>query len=147
MSLFYNGKLWSMKAHYKNEDGDLRIIRPFVYVREKDLRAFAEGNKLPIIPENCPGCFEAPKERQRMKQLLAQQEVQFPNLFSSLMSAIKPIISIDKTKISIKTLSEYGLKLVREDEKLYEELFSKNKADIIEASSNVVDLGGDLYKD
>lgn len=42
-------------------DGDLRIIRPFVYVREKDLRAFAEQNHLPIIAENCPACFEAPK--------------------------------------------------------------------------------------
>ncbi|CAF0979761.1 unnamed protein product, partial [Brachionus calyciflorus] len=65
MSIFFNGKLWSMKARYKNEDGDLRIIRPFVYVREKELRSFAEGNKLPVITENCPACFEAPKERQR----------------------------------------------------------------------------------
>jgi tRNA(Ile)-lysidine synthase TilS/MesJ len=42
---------------------DLRIIRPFVYVREKDLRAFAEFQGLPVIPENCPGCFDAPKVR------------------------------------------------------------------------------------
>ena len=46
---------------YLKRDGDLRIIRPFVYVREKDLRAFAEQNHLPIIAENCPACFEAPK--------------------------------------------------------------------------------------
>lgn len=37
------------------------MIRPFVYVREKDTREFAESCKLPIIPENCPACFEAPK--------------------------------------------------------------------------------------
>jgi tRNA(Ile)-lysidine synthase TilS/MesJ len=40
---------------------DLRVIRPFVYVREKSLRQFAESRNLPVIPENCPACFEAPK--------------------------------------------------------------------------------------
>ena len=67
-----------MKAHYTNKEGDLRIIRPLVYVRENTLRHFAESQKLPIIAENCPACFEAPKERQRVKQLLAQQELLFP---------------------------------------------------------------------
>ena len=42
-------------------EGDLRVIRPFVYVRERDLRSFAASVKLPVIPENCPACFEAPK--------------------------------------------------------------------------------------
>ena len=42
-------------------EGDLRVIRPFVYVREKDLRAFADSFHLPVIAENCPACFEAPK--------------------------------------------------------------------------------------
>ena len=38
----------------------------------------------PCLPENCPACFEAPKERQRMKQLLAQQELLFPRLYWNL---------------------------------------------------------------
>lgn len=37
------------------------MIRPFVYVREKDLRTFADSCHLPVIAENCPACFEAPK--------------------------------------------------------------------------------------
>jgi hypothetical protein len=37
------------------------VIRPFVFVREKNLRQFAEGSNLPVISENCPACFEAPK--------------------------------------------------------------------------------------
>ena len=55
--VFYYG---FVPAH---REGDLRVIRPFVYVREKDLRNFAESQKLPVIPENCPACFEAPKVR------------------------------------------------------------------------------------
>ena len=49
MSVFHNGRLRTMKAAYKNKEGDLKIIRPLVYAREKSLRSFAEGSKLPII--------------------------------------------------------------------------------------------------
>ena len=34
MSAFHGGRLKTMKAHYVNDDGDLRIIRPLVYARE-----------------------------------------------------------------------------------------------------------------
>ncbi|XP_060584286.1 tRNA-cytidine(32) 2-sulfurtransferase-like [Ruditapes philippinarum] len=101
MSIFHNGILRTMKANYTVEEGDLRVIRPFVYVREKDLRMFAENNKLPVIAENCPACFEAPKERHRIKQLLASQEIMFPRIFSSLMAAIKPIMAINKTQMKV----------------------------------------------
>ena len=63
MSVFHNGLLRTMKAHYRVNEGDLRLIRPFVFVREKDTRDFAEKNNLPIIPENCPACFEVTKEK------------------------------------------------------------------------------------
>lgn len=35
---------------------------------------------------------EHPKERQRIKLLLAKQETLFPNIFSSLQRAMKPLI-------------------------------------------------------
>lgn len=99
MSVFHNGRLRTMKAHYSVREEDLRVIRPFVYVREKDLRMFAESKKLPVIPENCPACFEAPKERHRVKQMLAQQEVLFPGLFWSLRTALHPVMAIQITGI------------------------------------------------
>ncbi|XP_063236330.1 uncharacterized protein LOC134538770 isoform X2 [Bacillus rossius redtenbacheri] len=97
MSVFHNGRLRTMKAHYYIKERDLRVIRPFVYVREKSLRQFAESRNLPVIPENCPACFEAPKERHRTKQLLAQQEILFPRLFWSLRSALHPLMSFRYT--------------------------------------------------
>ncbi|KAG1709779.1 tRNA-cytidine(32) 2-sulfurtransferase [Nymphon striatum] len=99
MSVFHNGRLGTMKANYTVKEGDLRVIRPFVFVREEALRNFAIESRLPVIAENCPACFEAPKERHRMKQLLAAQEVIFPRLYSSLKSAILPIMSINRTGI------------------------------------------------
>lgn len=97
MSTFHNGRMRTMKAHYYIKERDLRVIRPFVYVREKALRQFAESKALPIIAENCPACFEAPKERHRTKQLLAQQEILFPRIFWSLRSALHPLLSFRYT--------------------------------------------------
>ncbi|XP_063888776.1 uncharacterized protein LOC135115748 isoform X2 [Scylla paramamosain] len=109
MSIFHNGRLRTMKAHYTVKEGDLRVIRPFVYVREKDLRNFAESQKLPVIPENCPACFEAPKERQRVKQVLAQQEVLFPGLYWSLRSALHPVMAISKTGVESSVFGKNGV--------------------------------------
>ena len=59
---------------------------------EKIFKEFAINSKLPIIQENCPACFSAPKERHRMKVLLSQQENLFPSLFSSLQKAMLPLM-------------------------------------------------------
>lgn len=90
MSAFFNGQLRTMKAHYRNDDGDLRIIRPLVYVRERQTAAFAANAGLPVIPDNCPACFRAPAQRQAVKRLLSDQERQHPRLFASLRQAMMP---------------------------------------------------------
>lgn len=46
VSVFHGGKLRTMKAHYYVRRQDLRVVRPFVYVREKALRQFVESKKL-----------------------------------------------------------------------------------------------------
>lgn len=58
-----------MKANYKIEAGDVRVIRPLCYAREAYTKDFARVNRLPLINENCPACFEDPKERQRVKKV------------------------------------------------------------------------------
>ena len=108
MSVFHNGRLRTMKANYTVKEGDLNIIRPFVYTREKQLRAFAEDKKLPVIAENCPACFESPKERHRVKQVLAQQELLFPRLYWSLKSAMHPVMNVNKTGIESELFGKMG---------------------------------------
>ena len=93
MSAFHGGRLKTMKAHYLNDDGDLRIIRPLVYVRERLTRDFAANNKLPVIADSCPACFSMPTQRQHMKELLAAEEAQNTLLFKSLLSTLRPLMS------------------------------------------------------
>lgn len=92
MSMFFGGKLRTMQAHYLIDAGDLRVIRPFVYVRERQTRDFARNAQLPVISENCPACFAVPTQRFAMKQMLAEQEKLHPKLFASLLTAIKPLM-------------------------------------------------------
>lgn len=96
MSAFHGGQLKTMKANYTIKAGDLRLIRPLIYVREQQTRDYAMAENLPIIIENCPACFEMPTQREHMKQLLASEEKQNQHLFGSLLTAMKPLMG--KTK-------------------------------------------------
>jgi len=93
MSAFHSGRLQTMKAHYVNDDGDLRIIRPLVYMREQQTRDFAHDNGLPVIADSCPACFAMPTQRQHMKILLAAEEAQNKLLFKSLLTTLRPLMS------------------------------------------------------
>jgi tRNA 2-thiocytidine biosynthesis protein TtcA len=96
MSAFHAGQLRTMKAHYRIDTGDLRVIRPLVYVRERQIRAFAHDMELPVIGDNCPACFRMPTQREHMKKLLSVEESSNKLLFKRILSTIKPLMSIDK---------------------------------------------------
>ena len=95
MSAFHGGKLKTMKASYTNDDGDVRVIRPLVYARERQLAEFAISHHLPVITENCPACFSKPTQRQHMKDLLAREELENKSLFTTLLSTMRPIMKND----------------------------------------------------
>ncbi len=95
MSLFHGGQLRTMKAHYRNDAGDLRIVRPLVYVRERQTAAFAAEAGLPVVPDSCPACFTAPTRRAHYKTLLAREERDNPQLFASLLHAMRPLMTED----------------------------------------------------
>jgi tRNA 2-thiocytidine biosynthesis protein TtcA len=92
LSAFHGGRLRTMKAHYVNDDGDLRIIRPLVYVRERQTRDFATYHGLPVVADSCPACFAMPTRRQHMKTLLSAEEAQNKLLFKSLLSTLRPLM-------------------------------------------------------
>jgi len=98
MSSFYGGSLRTMKASYTIDAGDLQVIRPLVYVRERQLAKFAESAALPVIADNCPACFSKPMQREHMKQLLAQEEKGNSNLFASLLTAMRPLMGERQVK-------------------------------------------------
>jgi len=107
MSAFRGGQLRTMKAHYVIDRGDLRVIRPLVYVRERQTAAFAQQARLPVVMENCPACFAAPTERARMKALLASEERKNHSLFPSLLKAMRPLLD-ERPPVASGALSAEG---------------------------------------
>jgi tRNA(Ile)-lysidine synthase TilS/MesJ len=94
MNFTYNGALRSLPPKYIADNG-LEIIRPLIYVRERQLIDAAYNNQFPIISdENCPAFrfdVKMPHARASMKQLLFKLEQTHPDLFVSLKSAFSNI--------------------------------------------------------
>ena len=98
ISAFHGGQLRTMKAHYVNDAGDVRVIRPLAYARETQTAAFAAAARLPVVPDSCPACFSAPTQRAYMKALLAREEAQHKNLFANLLHAMRPLMTEGPTR-------------------------------------------------
>ncbi len=99
MSVMHNGFLRTMKAHYEINAGDLSVIRPMVYCRESLMTEFAKDANLPVINENCPACFEEPKERARIKKLLSREETLYPNVYDNMRRSLLPLMHDDASAI------------------------------------------------
>ena len=89
-----------------NVDGDNNYNNNYVRLRIIDLF---------LSSENCPACFEAPKERQRIKQLLAQQELLFPRLYWNLKTALFPVMRIDRTGLESVVFGRASADAVADD--------------------------------
>ncbi|MCK5522761.1 MAG: tRNA 2-thiocytidine biosynthesis protein TtcA [Thiomargarita sp.] len=92
MSALYSGRLQTMKAHYTNKTGDVRIIRPLVYARERQMADFAKAADLPLIQDNCPACFTAPTQREHVKALLTDEERAHKDIYQNLLHAMRPLM-------------------------------------------------------
>jgi tRNA 2-thiocytidine biosynthesis protein TtcA len=112
MSAFKNGVLRTMKAHYTNDAGDIRIIRPLCLLREKATRAFADACALPVMAENCPACFTGPTARYLTKRLLAREEASNSALYPALLSAMRPLMT---TRGSTQVLSAAATTISNQD--------------------------------
>lgn len=61
---------------------------------------------MPVINENCPACFEEPKERARVKKLLSREETLYTNLYDHIRRALIPVMHDDSTAIMRSYLEE-----------------------------------------
>lgn len=92
MSAFHGGRLQTMKAHYVCDAGDIRVIRPMVYVRERQCADFARRGGLPVVADSCPACFRMPTQRAAMKSLLVREELVNKHVMQNLLNAMRPLM-------------------------------------------------------
>lgn len=87
LNLFYVGQLKAMPPILRNDAGNNTIIRPLAYCQEKEIAAYAEEMRFPIIP--CNLCGSQPNlKRARVKRLINELEKETPSIRSSIMTAL-----------------------------------------------------------
>src|SRR5438552_1020381 len=88
LNVFFQGALKAMPARLVSDNGAHVVIRPLVYVLESEARAYAKESQLPIIGCCCPACGDLSLQRQRVKRLIAQLEVEHPEIRNSMLRAL-----------------------------------------------------------
>src|SRR3954454_18819077 len=88
LNVFFQGALKAMPARLVSDNGKHVVIRPLAYVLESEARQYAKASSLPIIGCCCPACGDLSLQRQRMKRLVAQLEVEHPEIKNSIMRAL-----------------------------------------------------------
>jgi tRNA 2-thiocytidine biosynthesis protein TtcA len=88
LNVFFAGALKAMPAKLVSDDGRHVVIRPLVLVGEEEARAYAKACDLPIIGCCCPACGDLGLQRQRVKRLLMELEVEHPGVKQSMLKAL-----------------------------------------------------------
>lgn len=92
LNLFFAGALKAMPARLVSDNGEHIVIRPLAYVEEAEARLYAKERELPIIGCCCPACGDLSLQRQRVKRLITDLEIDHPGLKQSMLKALSNVM-------------------------------------------------------
>jgi tRNA 2-thiocytidine biosynthesis protein TtcA len=92
LNLFFQGSLKAMPARLVSDSRKHIVIRPLVYVTEAEARAYTRECELPVIGCCCPACGDLSLKRQRIKRLIAELELEHPDIKSSMIKALGHVV-------------------------------------------------------
>jgi tRNA(Ile)-lysidine synthetase-like protein len=87
MNMTYAGRIDTFAPVSYMDRTEMTIIRPLIYVREKDTKAYVKKNNLEIIKKVCPA--DGSTTRQYALDLLKELEIKNKQARANLMGAIK----------------------------------------------------------
>ncbi len=87
MNLFDSGSIgcFSPKSYLSNRD--LWLIRPMVFLSEREIRNMVNKYKLPVVKSNCPA--DGNTERKAMAELISGLEEKYPDIKAKIMGAME----------------------------------------------------------
>lgn len=86
LSLFYEGRINTFKPVTYLDRTDLYLIRPLLYVNEKDIIGFSNKYKLPVFKNPCPA--DGYTKRQYAKDLLKDLSKEVPDIKNRIFHSI-----------------------------------------------------------
>ena len=87
MSLIYEGRLHTFHPKTYMSRTGITVIRPMVYMPEKEIIHLQKQLALPVLQNPCPA--NGHTKRQEMKELLAELGRRYPHLEETMLSALK----------------------------------------------------------
>ena len=87
LNLFFEGRLGCFQPVTYLSNTQITLIRPMLYMPEKDVRYFASKAELPVVKSVCPA--DGNTEREEMKKLLASLEKENKGLRYRIFGAIQ----------------------------------------------------------
>ena len=91
LNMFFGGKLKTMPPKLVSDDGRHIVIRPLVFVRERDLARYANLQAFPIIPCNLCGSQQHLQRRQ-VGEMLRDWERKYPGRIESIYNALAKVV-------------------------------------------------------
>lgn len=87
LNLFYEGRLGVFQPVTRLDRTGITLIRPLIFLEEREIRSFAKRAALPVLPSVCPA--DKNSEREEMKKLLRELERRWPELRRRIFTAIR----------------------------------------------------------
>ena len=87
LNLIHGGRLGCFQPVTYLDRTDITVIRPMIYVQEKDARSFCRSNQIPVIHNPCPA--NGYTQRQEMKDLMKEMEKRYPGLRKRIFGALQ----------------------------------------------------------
>jgi len=84
LSLFHEGRLSTLQPKSYMSRSDVTLIRPMIYLAEKDIAAFTKD--MPVVKNPCPA--DTATQRESMKDILRQLDKQYPGIATKFANAI-----------------------------------------------------------
>lgn len=86
MSLFFEGHYYCFPPVTHLDRTGLNVIRPMMYITEKEIKSFIYHNNIPVLKNSCPA--DGNTKRQEIKEYIEKSETVFPDLKKNLYAAL-----------------------------------------------------------
>lgn len=83
MNAIYGGRLSTFKVKTNLDKEKLTLIRPLVYLKEKDIEHTVKSSKIPVVKSTCPN--DKHTEREVIKEMLKDLYKKYPEAKSNFM--------------------------------------------------------------